>query len=63
MSALTTPEKREKLIAWVKKKNERAKPREKDWQELWIEIEPYFIQCEGDNEFKFELICLATNYR
>ena len=53
----------EKLIECVKRKNAALPPRSKDFQELWVEIEPYFVACEGDNEFKFRLICEATNYR
>lgn len=53
----------EKLLKWVKRKNAALPARSKDFQELWAEIEPYFIQCEGDNELKFKIMCEATNYR
>jgi len=63
MPTLTVDEKRLRLKQWVAKKNATVERRRYDWQELWIEVEPYFKECEGDNDFKFELICLATNYR
>lgn len=56
-------EKRQKLLEWVKSKNEKVEPRKYDWMDLWIEVEPYFIQCEGDNELKLKLMLNAYNYR
>lgn len=60
---MTITEKRTKLKEWVKRRNESVEPRRYDWQELWEEVKPYFEQCEGDDQFRFELMCLATNYR
>lgn len=56
-------EKQQKLLDWVKRKNAKVEPRKYDYQELWQEIEPFFIECEGDNELKFKIMCEATNYR
>lgn len=63
MPTLTVDEKRSRLKQWVARKNAAVERRRYDWQELWIELEPYFIECEGDDKFKLELMFLATNYR
>jgi len=56
-------EKQQKLIEWVRKKNETEPHRKRDYHELWEEIEPYFIECEGDNDLKLKLMMEATNFR
>ena len=62
-SDLTVDQMREKLIEWVKARNAKVEYRKFDWQELWVEVEPYFIRADGDDQLRLRLMREAFNYR